>query len=214
LAWSASENAHTDYAQRIEDALKWLLGFRSTPIQPNPEVYGHNTTRIGWSWVENTHAWVEPTAYAVLALRAGGESLHPRVREGVQLILDRSIPGGGWNYGNPRVYANTLRPFPGPTGIALTALADEPSESRIAAGIAYLHQQLPRIRSPISLAWGLMGLTAWKERPHVASAWLEQCATRELRHSPHAMHDALLLLAAPEFCPRTLQAMKMATAKG
>lgn len=161
--------------------------------------------------MENTHAWVEPTAYAILALRGAGKGEHPRVREGTQLILDRAIPGGGWNYGNPRVYRNTLRPFPGTTGIALAALAGQPSDSRIESGIAYLSHELRRVRSPMSLGWGLIGLTAWGRRPDEASVWLEECARHALRSAPNAMYDALLLLADLDPCPLTLRSLEVAT---
>jgi hypothetical protein len=209
LAWSFSDSIadppSADYRPQTEKAVDWLLHSSGKPIAGNPTVYGHNTTLRGWSWVENTHAWVEPTAYAIRALRRAGKGEHPRVREGIQMILDRAIPGGGWNYGNPRVYRNTLRPFPETTGIALTALAGQPSDSRIEAGIVYLSHELRRVRSPMSLGWGLIGLTAWGRRPDEASVWLEECARRALCTAPNAMYDALLLLADLDPCPITLR---------
>ncbi len=204
LAWSYSDCNNTlRYRPQIEKAVDWLLHSTGRPITQNPTVYGHDTTLRGWSWVENTHAWVEPTAYAILALCGGGKSDHPRVREGIAMILDRAIPSGGWNYGNPRVYKNTLRPFPGPTGIALTALTGQPSDPQIEAGISYLTRELRRVRAPMSLGWGLIGLTAWGRRPDDASVWLEECARRALSSAPNAMHDALLLLADLDACPIT-----------
>ena len=199
------------YRPPTEKAVDWLLHSSGKTIAPNPTVYGHDTTLRGWSWVENTHAWVEPTAYAILALRCAGKGEHPRVREGTQMILDRAISGGGWNYGNPRVYRNTLRPFPGTTGIALTALAGQPSDSRIEASIAYLSHELRHVRSPLSLAWGLIGLTAWGRRPDEASIWLEECARRALRSVPNAMYDALLLLADLDPCPITPRSLEVTT---
>jgi len=204
LAWSfLASNSVPYYGPQTEKAVAWLLRNHRKPIEPNSTIFGHDTTLTGWSWVENTHAWVEPTAYAILALRKVGMSEHARVREGTKMILDRAIPGGGWNYGNPRVYRNTLRPFPGTTGIALTALAGQPSDLRTDAGIAYLSHELRRVRSPLSLGWGLIGLTAWGRRPEEASVWLEECAQRALCSAPNAMYDALLLLADLDPCPFT-----------
>ena len=215
LAWSApiGETA-VHYRPQIEKAAHWLLHARGKPVAPNPRVYGHDTTLEGWSWVENTHAWVEPTAYAILALIAAGEAEHLRVREGLQLLLDRAIPGGGWNYGNTRVFTNTLRPFPSPTGIALTALGGEPPDSRIDSGIAYLISVLQRVRAPLSLSWGLMGLSAWGKRPDESPQWLEECARRVLRSAPNAMYDALLLLADADHCPITHRSLEVATTHG
>jgi hypothetical protein len=191
------------FTTEIRRALDWLLRDRGRPMTANPRVYGHNTQLTGWSWVEGTHSWVEPTAYAILALRVAGHAGHPRIVEGVELLLDRAIPGGGWNYGNTRVFDNTLRPFPGPTGIVLTALAGEPHDDRIEAGLTYLTRELPRIRAPLSLAWGLMGLRAWDRQPDRAQEWLAECAGRLLQSPGHAMYDALLLLADAEVCPFT-----------
>ena len=202
------------YRPQTEKAVDWLLHSSGKPIAPNPTVYGHDTTLRGWSWVENSHSWVEPTAYAILALRAAENAEHRRVREGVQMIFDRAIPSGGWNYGNKRVFANTLRPFPGPTGIALTALAGQPSDPRIDAGIAYLTHELSRVRAPMSLGWGLIGLTAWNRRPDQASVWLSECAERALRSAPNAMYDALLLLADMDPSPIADRLPEVATTNG
>ncbi len=204
LSWTLAGSEQVErYRPALDKARHWLLHARGLAIPDNPTVYGHNPSLIGWSWVRDTHSWVEPTGYAVLALRALEQSDHPRVREAIQLLLDRAIPGGGWNYGNSRVFQNTLRPFPGTTGVALAALAGEPIEPRIRAGLDYLASELPTIRAPMSLAWGVMGLTAWGHRPPEASAWLGECAQRCLRETPNPLYDALLLLADLEECPLT-----------
>ncbi len=213
LAWCSAAAEFSFDAQK-ESAVAWLLRTRSKTIDPNPSVYGHDTMLTGWSWVADTHAWVEPTAYAVLALRAAGKAAHPRAGEGARLILDRAIPTGGWNYGNPRVYRNTLRPFPGPTGVALAALTDQTADSRIETGITYLRNELERVRSPMSLGWGLIGLSAWGRRPPDAPAWLEESAIRSLRRPPNALFDSLLLLAAVEPCPIPAPPLEAATSHG
>ena len=176
-------------------AAAWLLNNRGIPVPSDPRIFGHDTTLQGWPWVQDTHSWVEPTGYAILALRAGGKAQHPRVREGVRLLLDRAIPDGGWNYGNTRVIDNTLRPFPAPTGVALTAMADEPANDRIHVAVDYLRHELQGVRAPFSLGWGLIGLSAWGARPEVAQRWLEESATLALKRRPDHLYDAVLLLA-------------------
>ena len=138
---------------------------------------------------------MEPTAYAVLALRACEHTTHPRVREAVRLLHNRVLPGGGWNYGNTRVMGNTLRPFPATTGIALAALAGQPRLPQIDRTIAFLTEVLPGIRSPFSLAWGLIGLTACQSRPAESESWLAQCAHRQVKNEPNPLEEALLLMA-------------------
>jgi hypothetical protein len=201
VAWRFAADEPDEYDDNVRKAVDWLLASRGKLLPYNPTVFGHDTSLTGWSWVEGTHSWVEPTAYAIIALRAAGYGTHPRVREGVRLLLDRSIPGGGWNYGNTRVYQNTLRPFPGPTGIVLAALAGEPHHPCIQSGVEYLERELPAMRSPMSLAWGLIGLTAWERRPDDAEKWLAQTLTRAERDAANPLLDSLLLMAAEPRCP-------------
>lgn len=188
-------------AARIGKALSWVLHARGRKTPPDYAIHDHDSTLVGWSWVARTHSWIEPTAYALLALRAADQADHPRVREGVELILDRALPEGGWNYGNRRVLEHVLRPFPATTGVALAALAGEPREARVDVAIEYLVNELPRIRAPLSLAWGLIGLRAWDARPSEAQTWLEACARRLIEQPASPQYDALLLLAGADTCP-------------
>ena len=199
LAWIlANEGNEASHNPQAAKAIRWLMEARGLPIALSPDFFAHDTTLIGWSWVEGTHSWVEPTAYAVMAMRAAAQGAHPRSREGIRLLLDRTIPGGGWNYGNSKVLGNTLRPFPETTGLVLCALAGEPRDARIDESIVYLNQVLPRIRTPLSLGWGLMGLSAWDERPIGAEQWLDECAARCVKRPHTTMEDAILLLASAD----------------
>lgn len=202
LAWSTVDpQGPNSYASAIERAATWLITTKGRQIPNRPDVYGHDTSLRGWPWVEGTHSWVEPTAYGVLGLRAAQQSGHPRCREGVRLLLDRAFPGGGWNYGNTKILGSPLRPFPAPTGIALTALAGDEMGAPIAAGIEYLTAELPSIRAPLTLSWGLIGLSAWHARPDDAPQWLAESATNVTPYRQNLMLDALLLLADGDPAP-------------
>jgi len=202
LAWlNAPPEDRGSYTRCVETGVDWLLEAEGNPLTPNPAVYDHDTSLIGWSWVADTHSWIEPTSYAVAALRAVGRALHPRTREGVELILDRGLPDGGWNYGNRRVLENVLRPFPATTGVALTALAGEPRNAVIDQAAAYLNAELPRIRAPLSLAWSLLGLRAWDAAPPDAEMWLEESAERLALTPARPHYSAMLMLAGAERYP-------------
>ena len=202
LAWCHTDPVHRErFHSQTERAAAWLIEAKGIPLPRNERLQDHDTTLVGWSWVAQTHSWIEPTSYAVLALRAAGQADHARAREGVRLILDRALPDGGWNYGNRRVLTHVLRPFPATTGASLTALAGEPRTPEIDRSIEYLSHELQRVRTPLSLSWGVIGLRAWGALPTDAENWLEETAERVLAQPANPLYDALLLLAAAQRCP-------------
>jgi hypothetical protein len=191
-------NALGTHRHPCERAVAWLLARRGRSFarDPNSPV-GHDTSLVGWPWIEDTHSWVEPTALAVLALCREGLQSHARTQEGVRLILDRAIRSGGWNYGNNVVFGRELRPRPAPTGIALVALAASRSKHpAVDRACRYLEQELPAIRSAQSLCWGLLGLSAWARRPAEADRWLAEAYQRAQRRREGPCQTAYLLFAA------------------
>lgn len=181
LLWQALD-VHPQARQR---ASAWLLEQKGAQIDTDlallRSVVGDDQLLLGWPWVSGTHSWIEPTAMAILALDRQGLGNHPRVEEGIKMILDRAFPLGGWNYGNKAVFGRALRPHPEPTGMALVALATRPGKTRSRAvdlAISYLHQLLPTVEAPCSLAWGVLGLRAWDACPAAAETWLARSFAR------------------------------------
>src|SRR5262249_56719053 len=86
-------------AAALDDAARALLALRGRPLDFRGEenVNDVNGLLIGWPWAEGNFSWVEPTAWAVLALRRAGQGDHPRVKEGQDLLLDRVLDNGGGN---------------------------------------------------------------------------------------------------------------------
>jgi hypothetical protein len=160
VLWRAT-GAHADARAR---ATAWLVRRRgeTMPVTPD-QIVGHDTSLPGWSWVEATHSFLEPTAWALLALRGeAGAAAAERVALGIRLIDDRAVADGGWNYGNTTVYGRALRAQPAPTGLALVALSACGAEARsVGPALAYLARVAPTLRAPVSLGWALLGLRAW-----------------------------------------------------
>jgi hypothetical protein len=165
---------------------------------------GHNSTLVGWPWVDGTHSWLEPTAWCVLALSACGDRHHPRTREGVQLIADRLLASGGCNYGNTIVLGQELRPHVEPTGLALLALAGQPDRhGRIAAAKRWVSGEIGPKTPVVSLSYALLGLSAHRSSPHEADDWLQGAFDR-LPEPKHAgLKLALLALASAASNPLT-----------
>jgi hypothetical protein len=200
LLWSALDTL----APERQRAAAWLLAQKGLrpPASDNTRIpVGHNPMLVGWPWIEKTHSWLEPTAMAILALNR--LSLHDRARvdEGMLIITDRALSHGGWNPGGKAVFGRELRPQPGPTGIAMLALATRATNGRpreVDQAITFLRQALPSVRAPISLGWGVLGLRAWNAAPVDAQEWLSRSHALVAGRRDSAVGLGLLLLAGGE----------------
>ena len=194
IAWQTVDRQRL--ARQVEAGIEWILSARSE-VLPRSSQFGHDTQIVAWSYAEHTHSWIEPTALHVVALKSAGRAAHERTRDGVRMLIDRQLPGGGCNYGNTMVLGQMLRPHVQPTGIALLALAGEADSSgRIARSVAWLRRSLGPQTTASSLAWGLLGVRAHGLAIAEADEWLERAVQRQIARdrSPHKL--ALLLLAA------------------
>ncbi|MCH7814558.1 MAG: hypothetical protein IID40_11130, partial [Planctomycetes bacterium] len=139
-----------------------------------------------------------PTCYAVMALKAVGRGAHPRVAEAVRMIRDRSMPSGGWNYGNTRVLGQELRAFPSTTGMALLALRGQPEGDDTRAGLAYLTDALPRLKSAWALGWTALA-ARYYGLPRVPAESLDDqldgCLQQHLDRSTESRLHELAVLA-------------------
>jgi hypothetical protein len=140
--------------------LKFRLSDRQVRFDP---------AKYGWAWVPDTVSWVVPTSMALITLERArklglicGREVQNKLRLGVEMLLDRACPEGGWNAGNAVVYGVPLRPHVDATAIALAALR--------------LHHDLPIVRdsltwilnridcpSAYSLAWVILAAALYKD---------------------------------------------------
>jgi len=185
----------------VERGVAWTLQQRSVTLQQDEE-RGHDPMIDAWPWIDGTHAWVEPTALHVLSLRAAGHSQHARTREAVRMLVDRQLPGGGWNYGNTVAFGNELRPHDQPTGVALLALADETKLSGLTQrSIDFLRGRVSADMTTTSLCWSLLGLAAHDQFPDEALAWLEAAYQRVMTRDRSLLKLALIGLAQGGWSP-------------
>ncbi len=189
FAWHGSRA----YREPQSRAIRFLVAttgrhFVRTPDDP----VEHDASLRGWPWIAETHSMVEPTALTLLAFRITGHEDHERAREAVCMLMDRQLPKGGWNYGNTAVYGQELYPQPENTGLALCALSGLVSRMDVQRSIDYLKSRILRIRTPLSLGWGLLGLGAWGKRPVEARSWVLDSLERQKKYGPY--ETALLSL--------------------
>ncbi len=193
LAWQGAPS----YRECQDKAIRFLVDFDDIKVlDPSEATKGHDETIKGWPWIARTHPWVEPTAYATLALRASGQTTHSRAQDAIRLLLDRQLPSGGWNCGNTITFNLEMRPMPETTGLSLQALAGLTPKADVQKSIAYLQSQLAYLNSPISLAWAILGLHARQESIDRPRERILQVLARQEQLGPHDTVSLSLLLLA------------------
>jgi hypothetical protein len=151
----------------IESGLRWICNdwpSDSTPwrrflarFSSQRDVAPINYNYRGWGWTPGTSSWVEPTAFALLALEhVGAGEMEARAKRrrslATSLLFDRMCPGGGWNAGNPVVYGAAGEPAVGPTVWALLALRTLPARQEITLSLDWLSRAANTTQSPGSAA--------------------------------------------------------------
>lgn len=126
-------------------------------LSSRTQVSSQNDSLLGWGWTPGTASWVEPTAFALIALERAPKELLPagasRRRQFAKAMLyDRMCPRGGWNCGNPMVYGVAGDPLVEPTVWALLALRDEPDRRENVISLEWLEKNLTGTAGAGSLA--------------------------------------------------------------
>jgi hypothetical protein len=95
----------------------------------------------GWPWEPDTYHWVEPTSYAILAIKYSPYATDKRYKTMVSqahaYLLEKTCTPAGWNFGSPRTLGADWPALPGPTALALIAMQDV-SSPKIDQALAYL----------------------------------------------------------------------------
>jgi squalene cyclase len=172
----------------------WKWKFRTTDrhVRFDPD-------KFGWPWFPDTISWVVPTAFAVLALNqlacscGGLEQVPFRVERGIEMLLDRACPGGGWNAGNGVVYGAAVAAHADDTAIALLALSGQNRDPVVESSVQYLERIAPTLSAPWSLAWAILALAAYG-RP-IDSLYCSLVALPELPNVDDTSTLALVCLA-------------------
>lgn len=125
-----------------------------------------NKDLIGWSWVPSSFSWVEPTSYALIALkkqraRLAGTNVDERIRQADAMIYDRMCNGGGWNYGNSKVLDYALWPYPDITALALIAMQDHANEKANQESLQVLSKIARETGSGFALCWAAICLNLY-----------------------------------------------------
>jgi hypothetical protein len=169
-------SAFPEQQKRALDASRWLLtqegskpGILAELIlwaTGKSNVNRLNNDLIGWSWVPNSFSWVEPTSYALTALKKvrsslPAEAVNERIQQGEAMIYDRMCKGGGWNYGNSKVLDYALWPYPDTTAVALIALQDRAGDQANQESLQALRKTADEANSGLAASWAAISLNVY-----------------------------------------------------
>ena len=156
LAIQGARGWPLDPVQRLVAAIS-----RTKGVAAEPGSERQDNTLQGWSWIEGTFSWIEPTSLCLLALKKTPELLQPesraaRIDEAERLLLDRVCLTGGWNYGNSNMLGQELAAHVPTTALALLALQDRREHPTTQKSLEYLVQH--RLAEPAGMALALTSI--------------------------------------------------------
>ncbi len=167
----------------------------------------------GWSWIDQTFSWVEPTCWALLALKKSGvarsadaaraaginfDAARTRVSDGERLLADRACRAGGWNFGNAVVMDQDLRPYMPVTALGLLAMQDARGADVVNRALASLEAHWSDELSAVSLGLSRICLGVYDRRAEGVAAQLIAHTENALQFGNyHGIAVALCALAPP-----------------
>jgi hypothetical protein len=186
--------SYSQSGKNVAAGLKWLCDDFPRDSSPwrrflqrlrPPSQVAMNDSYRGWGWTPRTSSWVEPTAFALMALHAAApENLPANASQrrdlAIALLYDRMCPGGGWNCGNPRVYGVDGVALVLPTCWALLALREAPEKPGRSLSLTWLQKEFVKIKTAGSLAVARITLEDYGVEPPQAKRNLREWTAQEL----------------------------------
>lgn len=170
---------------------------------PQADSTRQNNSLQGWSWIESTFSWVEPTCWGLLALkkaRASGitdPSAPARIDEAEQLLIDRRCQPGGWNFGNASVMRQDLRPYVPTTALGLLAMQDRRDADAVIRGIQVLETLWSTEISAPSLGLSLIALDVYgRPTDRIAAALVQHASDALAFGNYHGIATMLFALSS------------------
>jgi hypothetical protein len=102
----------------------------------------HDSTLVGWPWIDTTFSWVEPTAWCLLAVKKARRHNIPtdrsRETEAERMMSNRGCESGGWNYGTAYSLGRYLHAYVPTTAVGLLAMQDRRDQAVVRKAIDFL----------------------------------------------------------------------------
>lgn len=129
------------------------------------------------------------------AARPDAPGAAARIAEAERLLIDRSCPSGGWNYGNGNMLGQSLHPYVPTTALGLLAMKPRTGEPCVARALDFLKSQSLSEPSGMALGLAILALRAFGESvADVEHALLAQWRRTQFLGNAHLMGVALYSL--------------------
>lgn len=188
--------------------VNWLLNNSGIRVTDSSDIVGIRTllkidpSVTGWSWQAGDASWVFPTALALIALSRLHLESHSRVGEGIAYLLDRPIPSGGWNIGNPFMVTGELSPTIEDTVISLLALqALGVNNTATQRGSDWLSGRPVHARTAGELAWLTWFYRSQGYVPRPLNDRLTEVQRKDGSWNGNPFITAIAIVAVPETNP-------------
>ncbi|MDR3613108.1 MAG: prenyltransferase/squalene oxidase repeat-containing protein [Candidatus Obscuribacterales bacterium] len=114
----------------------------------------------GWPWNAKCSHWVEPSSYALYALKVMGIPDYVGIKAAVNFANDyfyeHACADGGWNHGAHKTLGVDLPSYAVTTGEALVALQDSKEKSIIDAALKRLQTNHNDNDTALALSWAIL----------------------------------------------------------
>lgn len=205
------EEGAIDAAHRslLDSAIKFLFEERFELFGPylwlakpmvkfNEGEEGLNWAR-GWPWSQGAFHWVEPTVYALLALKipvpVEAKDSQNVLMRGDKFLLEHACKDGGWNHGNDLCLNVHLPPFAVTTAEALIALQNERKSNVVKKAFHNLSKTIGYNQSAMSLAWTAIAQESYAMDASDSIKMLIERQHEDGSFGPNLMVTALAMLA-------------------
>lgn len=155
-----------------------------------------------WGWNKGTYIGIEPTAYAVLALKLLNSTNTERIKEGEKFFLSSACLNNGWTFGYPfdrnNPASTSIIYIPVEPQLSITALvllALQGSNVNLSKHMNLVLKDYKKSYCPMSLSLSILALNAYGEETSDIIKWLNNLMKTDNYVKDKVIYNALSALA-------------------
>lgn len=155
-----------------------------------------------WGWNKGCFIAIDPSAYAVIALKMLNSTDKNRIEQGEKFFIHNTCDAGGWTYGYPvdkndpesiQVFNNILLPQLHITSLVLLALQGK--KLNVSQHINLILREYANSFCPLSLSLAVLALDSYKEENQLVLNHLNKVMTEDDYAKNVLFYNSLAALA-------------------